>query len=388
MRLKTWLSTSTVLIFMMLIIGCSSSIKPIKPPGETGDKTVEGASPLQSGRNMMESRPLKFPISNDLNNLCNFQQRAYRHHLDTPIRYYRRVMGTYPDSMSSFVRSGFALDWPRNVITGAPVGVLVGRDFNLNKSDLGLIKWEKFSDDHAKLTFVDLDYKAYRDSGTEIWIERSIEFKWFKKWETWNGEAYANMLRAKEEGHSADTAWTIDIIGGTIPINEVSSKEERLIYGMCAQVADHVILSSGKVILPDGTIGFVLPSTFRDLYDESNLIILENFANFSNLLKNSGADFKTGFDYGKSAHYSWLKIGDETLIVLCRILNPNSKFSAESQYDGIQHGDIKGENVDPDFAGFHSMADMSSPMITTDNIDKLDIPKEIVVSIEDIPLGD
>ena len=387
MKTKNCLSISTVcIISTFLIIVCFLSIRPIKAIGETEDKTLAGASPLQTDRNTMESRPLKFPVSDNLSNLCSFQQYAYIDHLATPIRYYRRVMGTYPDSMSSFVRSGFPLLWPRNVITGAPVGVLVGRDFNLNRTDLGLIKWEKFSGDHAKLTFVDLDYKAYRDSGTEIWIERSIEFKWWRKWET-DEEAYVTMLRAKE-GHYGDQEWFIDIIGGTIPINEVSSKEKRLIYGMCAQLSGHVILSSGKVILPERTKGFVLPSTFRDLYNESNLIILENFANFSNLLKNSGADFKIGFDYSKSAQYSWLKIGDETLIVLCRILNPNSKSSAESQYGGIQHGDIEGENIDPDFAGFHSMADMSSPMITTDNIDKLDIPKEIVVSIEDIPLGD
>jgi hypothetical protein len=194
------------------------------------------------------------------------------------------------------------------------------------------------------------------------------------------------VLRARE-AHYGDTGWTIDIIGGTIPINEVSSKEKRLIYGMCAQVADHVILSSGKVILPERTIGFVLPSTLRDLYNESNLIILENFANFSELLKNSGADFKVGFDYSKSAQYSWLKIGDETLIVLCRILNPNSEYSAESQYDGIQYNE-NGENIDPDFAGFSSMADMSSPMITANNLDQIELPNEIVVSIEDIPLGD
>jgi len=392
MRPKTYLPISVVLITLtFLIVGCSSSIKPIKPSGETGDKTVEGVSPLQTDRNTMESKPLKFPVSNDISNLCSFQQRAYRFYLTTPIRWYRRVMGTYPESMSSFVRSGFPLYWPRNVVSGAPVGVLVGRDFNLGKSDLGLIKWEKFSDDHAKLTYVDIDYKAYRNAGQEIWIERSIEFKW-RKWEPQNISPVEDIHRSFKEGlSSCDDAWTIDIIGGTMPINDVLSKENRMVYGMCAQLVDHVIISSGKVLLPERTIKFVLPTTFRDLYNESNLIILDNFANFSNLIKSSGADFKIGFDYSKSAQYSWLKIGDETLIVLCRILNPNSEYSSESQYGGIQYGvhdDDWTENIDPDFAGYRSMADMSMPMITANNLDQLEIPNEIVVSIEDIPLGD
>jgi len=403
MKTKNYLSISKVcIISTFLIIVCSSSIQPIKAIGETEDKTLEGVSPLQIDRNTMESRQLKFPISNNISNLCSFQQSAYRHYLATPIRYYRRVMGTYPESMSSFVRSGFPLHWPRNVLTGAPVGVLVGRDFNLDKSDLGLIKWQKFSDDHAKLTFVDLDYKAYRNAGQEIWIERSIEFKWWKKWETWNGEAYEYELCSRREGHPADTAWAIDVMGGTMPINDVPSKENRIIYGMCAQIATHVDSSSGWVLLPDRTIGFVLPMTFRDLYNESNLIILENFANFSDLIKSSGADFRVGFDYGKSAQYSWLKIfdygkiaqyswlkiGDETLIVFCQIHNPNSEDSIESHYGGIQYGYKSGKNIDPYFVGFWLMADMSIPMITTNNLAQLEIPNEIAVSIEDIPLGD
>jgi len=288
--------------------------------------------------------------------------------------------------MAAFVRSGFPLYWPRNSMTGAPVGVLVGRDFNLDKSDLGLIKWEKFSDDHAKLTFVDLDYKAYRNTGQENWVERSIEFKWRGRGSYGAGTAEDSLRSAREGLHPADDAWSSDIMGGTIPVNDVSSKENRLIFGMCAQITDHVYRATGMVYRPDGRFEFVLPATFRDLYDERNLLIIENFSYFSNLIKTSGVDFKVGIDYNKNAQYSWLKIGNETLIAFSKVCDQNAEFGIASQYNGIQYND-NGENIDPDFTGFRSMADMSAPMITGNNIDQIDIPGEIMVSIDDIPLG-
>ncbi|MCD6218467.1 hypothetical protein J7L05_11520 [bacterium] len=345
MKPNAYLMISMVLITsLFLVIGCSSSIKPINPGRTDGDKTEVGASPLQTERATAGTR-LTFPVSNDLYDSSYYQLNAYRIHLAEEIRLYRRVTGAYPESMSSFVRSGFPLHWPRNVMTGAPVGVLVGRDFNLDKSDRGLIKWEKFSDDHAKMTFVDLDYKAYRDEGIEKWVENYIEFTW-REWESYRGETLEDKrreFRARGCIGDDDKEKAIDIIGGTIPVNDVLSKENRMIYGMCGQIHIRVCGTTEDYYFSEKN--FVLPQTFKDLYSgfkdkpgfqcEHSLIILENFAGFAKLLKTSGADFKIGFDNSKVAQYSWLKIGDETLIAFCRLYNPDNAYGIGSQYLGI-----------------------------------------------------
>ncbi|MFH1513838.1 MAG: hypothetical protein ABIG42_00075, partial [bacterium] len=288
MKPNAYLMISLVLITSsFLVIGCSSSIKPIKPEGADGDKTVVNASPLQTERAAAGAK-LTFPVSNDLYDSSYFQLNAYRVYLAKDIRLYRRVTGAYPESMSSFVRSGFPLHWPRNVMTGAPAGVLVGRDFNLDKSDRGLIKWEKFSADYAKLTFVDLDYKAYRDGGTEKWVENYIEFNW-REWESYRHETLADKNRAFNAGirtGEEDREKDISVIGGTIPVNDVLSKENRMIYGMCGQL--HLKVCGATEDYYFSEKNFTLPPTFADLYsgfrdkpgfyNEHSLIILENFA--------------------------------------------------------------------------------------------------------------
>ncbi len=389
----------TLAIFFLLFLSVFSArfsyADTCLPGPPDGDKTVVSASPLQTERATAGTR-LTFPVSNDLYDSSYYQLNAYRIHLAEEIRLYRRVTGAYPESMSSFVRSGFALHWPRNVITGAPVGVLVGRDFNLDKSDRGLIKWEKFSVDHAKMTFVDLDYKAYRDSGTEKWVENYIEFRW-RNWESYRSETHEDYRRAFKAGIRTgdDDKEKRIIIGATIPVNDVLSNENRMIYGMCGQIHLRVCKATRSFYFNEKN--FTLPPAFVDLYsgfkdkpgfhNEHSLIILENYADFANLLKTSGADFKIGFDNSESAQYSWLKIGDETLIAFCRIFNPDNAYGIGSQYLGILYGQ-NGENIDPDYSVYRSMADMSSPMITANNLDQIDIPNEITISIEDIPLGE
>lgn len=397
MKPNVYLIISMILVSSaFMVIGCSSSIAPIKPAGTDGDNSLVSGSPLQTERATAGER-LTFPVSNDIYDSSYFQYIAYNVYLAEDIRLYRRVTGTFPESMSSFVRSGFPLHWPRNGLTGAPVGVLTGRDFKLDKSDRGLIKWEKFSDDHAKLTFVGLDEKAYRDEGKEIWIENYIEFKW-RNWESYRNETFEDYRRAFKAGlRPGDDIKEkeIDIIGGTIPVNDVLSKENRMIYGMCGQVHLHFCRAALNFYFDEKN--FTLPPTFEDMYlgfkdtpgfkNEHRLIIRENFADFAQLLKTSGVDFKIGFDHSKIAQYTWLKTGDETLIAFCRMFDSNSEYGVGPQYLGIAYGN-NGENIDTDYAIYRSMADMSAPMITANNLDQLDIPSEIAISIEDIPLGD
>ncbi|MBU1023170.1 hypothetical protein KKB99_02690, partial [bacterium] len=198
-------------------------------------------------------------------------------------------------------------------------------------------------------------------------------------------------IRTGEEDREKD----ISVIGGTIPVNDVLSKENRMIYGMCGQL--HLKVCGATEDYYFSEKNFTLPPTFVDLYsgfrdkpgfyNEHSLIILENFADFAKLIKTSGADFKIGFDDSKVAQYSWLKIGDETLIAFCRVHNPDNAYGIDHQYLGIAYGN-NGENIDPDYAVYRSMADMSSPMITANNLDQIDIPNEITISVEDIPLGE
>ena len=397
MKPNAYLMISLVFITSLILVsGCSSSIKPVKPGGPESDKPVVNVSPLQTER-ATTGTTLTFPVSDDLYESSNYQRNAYGVILAQEIRLYRRVNGTYPESMSSYVQSGFPLHWPRNVMTGAPVGVLTGRDFNLDQSDLGLIKWEKISDDYAKLTFIGLDDKDRRDEGNENWIVNHIEFRW-RNWESYKDETYADKQRAFKAGKrpgEEDREKLISVIGGTIPVNDVLSNESRMIYGMCGQLHLHFCLAASDYYYSEEN--FTMPPTFADLYsgfkhrpgfqNERSLIILENFAGFASLLKTSGTDFKIGFDYVENAHYSWLKIGNETLIAFCRTFNPDNFLGIARQYLGIEY-DENGENVDPDYSIYRSMADMSSPMITANNLDQIDIPEEITISIENIPLGD
>ncbi|MFH1515036.1 MAG: hypothetical protein ABIG42_06200 [bacterium] len=389
----------TLVIFFLLFLSVFSvrfsyaDTCLLDPP--VGDKPVVNVSPLQTERATTGAK-LTFPVSDDLYESSNSQRNAYRSHLAESIRLYRRVTGAYPESMASFVQSGFPLHWPRNVMTGAPVGVIVGRDFNLDDSDWGLIKWEKFSDDYAKLTFVDLDDKDRRDKGEENWIENYIEFRW-RNWESYRQETLEDKRRAFKAGIRTgdDDKEKAIMIGGTTPVNDVLSTENRMIYGMCGQLHTRVCRATQNYYIYEKN--FTMPPTFADLYsgfkdkpgfqNEHSLIILENFAGFASLLKTSGADFKIGFDDSKSAQYSWLKIGDETLIAFCRVYNPDNAYGIDHQYLGIAYG-RNGENSDPDYSGYRSMADMSSPMITANNLDQIDIPNEITISIVDIPLGD
>ena len=282
-------------------------------------------------------------------------------------------------------------------MTGEPVGVLVGRDFNLDKSDFGLIKWEKLDDDHAKLTFLDIDYNLNRGKGSGKWVENYIAFRW-RDWESYRYETLDDYRRAHNAGlrpGDDDKEKSIDVIGGTIPINAAMTVEHRKVYGMCGQFHARINRAARGFFYDEQN--HTTPTNFSDFYsgfhnipgyqNEHGLIVLENFADFASILKSSGADFKIGFDENKNAQYTWLKTGDETLIAYCIIYDLDNTFGVGSQYLGIAL-DENGINVDPDYSYFRKMANMSSPMITNDNINQLEIPKEISISVEDIPLGE
>jgi len=326
--------------------------------------TVAEVQKIQDNNNLAFSE-MRFPTSYDPIKI-NGSMYAGKVYLINSIYNFRRATGSFPSSMQSLVNSGFLLFWPRNLLDGSPVAVLASRSLKEEKNDIGFIGWSKLDDSNASLDFLRLDWKTYENQGEEQWIFDTKQFEFF----TYDRSQLNDLtLRNKISKNATGACGATTVVGGVMPINMVSDPEKRFIYGMCGALSDGIIVRTRafyreNLRFPQNTSELFSPSPYKEM----EFLIVENFQNLSGLLKKRNADFKIGFNYDKSVHYTFLSIDDEVLITYC------------SQYGDSDHEPYNDCNMND--------LDMSTPMISTANIGSLEIPSEITISIKDIPLSE
>lgn len=356
---------------LITLIGCPSTPKLVKP-NETNNNNKEVVTQPKSDRQISYENDMAFPISDDPHLLSLHSHQMVRQLLK-PISDYRRVTGVYPSSISDFFNSGFLLLWPRNVMNGLPVKILAGRDVRAEPDDYGSIKWEKYDDYHAQLISSNIDGKIYHDSGEITWFveAKDLHFYFVDDYIALPRDELEEYLRHTS---SYDLEGATTIVGGINTINMVADSESRMIYAMCGQLSDFIFSTtlnfySRNKALPSNIIDCL---TFQQELGQTPFIIKENLYKFAKMLKDANAQFKVGYDYPKTVSYSLLIVGGETLISHCY------------KYDAVDAGmdDSPGIHV----GCFMEELDMSSPMITDENLSTLEIPDEFFILIKDIPI--
>ena len=364
--MKTHIKAVTILtvvvISLLFSISCSSSsnqIKPVKPDINQPDIT-EDIPPIQTERQASSLREdfykynknLTFPPGDDLM-LLDAQHHAEILSLHKELILYRLIYGHFPDSISTLVKSGFLLYWPRNPLDGKPSKCITDRELVKDRSDFGSFKYEIIDDDNIRFKFIRLDREIYEQKGEEVWVERSVD-KGTKKLDPLGRE-----IRLRY------------IMGATKFMDEIANYDvnKKLLYAMCANF-DRMVFSKGDFYY---SMLEEIPSSFTDVLFSTRFIIKENFESFARMLKDSGADYKWGFDRAKNTVYIVLDIDGERFISMCGRYGEREGSSGNT---GL-HTDCNKNELD-----------RSSPIITDDNITETEIPVEYLISIKDIPLSE
>jgi hypothetical protein len=338
-------------VFVSVIVGCSGSPRPVKPglSPETSPADIPVAQPERKLTGDDDKfNVMTFPVFNDPLEMESWIYREVISSLHRPLELYKDVHGYYPDSIRTLVKSGFLLTWPRNLLAGGAVKCVVGRNLTANRADWASFKYELIGDNSFVTKVVSLDKKLYEETGNEVWTVRERE----------------NMFKLQENQRRRSS-----VSMGTKPVYEIQDANKRAVYAMCGVLTKFL----------DGRTHahyyqtWELPNTFGDLFDNRLFIIKENFDSFAKMLKESGATFKWGVDHTKNCVYSILEIDGERLISYCVRFGPIE----ESPY-------TSGLQVD---CGVDDL-DMSSPILTDDNIADLVIPEEYLISINNLPLNE
>jgi len=357
-----------LLIALIIITGCSSSVKPVKPP----ENNINNQKDLlqQPVREVSEDIKLIFPVDNDPFKLSQWQRSSCMLGLRAQICLYRRVTDTYPDSISAFIQSGFPLFWPRNMNDGTPVKVIVNRELNIDPSDFGKISWGKTDNYHAQLSSVSLDRMALKKQGVKVWIKEIEEFA-FKPPDQYMSLPYEELVEQAKKVKPYDWGGEIDVIGGTTPVNFIPDPATRKLYAMCGQFNDYLTTATSWFYNKNKTMPKNLVEILSVQPSETPFIIKENFYSFARMLKDANAEFIIGYDYSLNSHYSVLKINGEILITYCWRYGEYSREFIDSP--GIYHGC----HIDE--------INKSSPMITDKTLENIEIPDQLSISIKDIP---
>jgi hypothetical protein len=362
-QLKLICTCWAIILLFVLAASCSSSPKSVKP--DTSQKSSITDVPLiqkehrgiQTERRAVDFKKMEFPTSDDL---VIVNSRLHIGSFYKVINLYRDVNGNFPDSYSTLVKSGFLLHWQRNPLTGKPVEVVTGRDLVEDRSDFGSFKYEIRNDTEFCLRFIGLDRDHYNNTGKELWVERAPVY------------GYHKLDELDEMRGLKVNRWPMNVMGATKTPDQIVDYDKRL---LCAMVGNLETIINASINI-HYACNETLPESFFDILDNRNFIIKENFEAFAQMLKESGASFKWGFD--GNIRYFELIIDGETYIKQC------------IGYESVEDSPTTG-GINPDCAIDESMfdtLDKSSPIITSDNIMDIKIPEEYLISINDIPLGD
>jgi len=354
---RSFKTVTGMLFLLFLLSGCSSSsIKPVKPDTEQSG-SVTDVPVIQTNRDMMDSgiedkffqkyKSMDFQIEDV--SLINTRLSQSINELQYEFDLYRELYGEFPPSISTFVTSGFLFYWPRNTIDGTPVRVVTSRNLVKEQTDFGSFKYDYIDNSHFDLKWICLDGKAYKETGSKIWLEKTMDYRFSEK---------------------ENTVRKIHVMMGTKAVSDVKGFNNKLIYVMCGNFTKAIARQLGTYYAYIGEF----PDSYADLLFNDRFIIKENFQAFAQMLESSGADFKWGFDNEKNTLYIVLDIDGERLIAAC------VKYGDRLDPDGKCGMDYFDCNLDE--------LDMSSPIITGKNLVQINIPDEYLISINDIPLSE
>jgi len=362
MRKEYFRAASILLVALVFIFlaGCSSSPRAVKPNAELKGSVTE-APLIQREGQAFDFKKMEFPLSTDLATVCSWLDIVSFFH---EINLYKDVNGSFPDSFSTLVKNGFLLYWPRNPMTGKPVEVITGRDLIKDRSDFGSFKYEVINDSEFSLRCVYLDWNNYLDTGKESWFEAAPVYEY-------NPAIIHRRIDKQDEGTKIKR-WKMHLMGATKTPEEIEDYDKRLLCAMAGNLETIINASTNRHYVYDE----VLPESFYDVLDNRSFIIKENFEAFAQMLKDSGASFKWGFD--GNTRYFELIIDDERYIKHYVVYGSLDKYRST--------GGLTSECAF-DQTMFDTL-DKSSPIITSDNLIDIKIPEEYLISIEDIPLGD
>lgn len=350
--------TFTGILFILFVFsGCSSSIKPIKPNSKQPGSITDVPIIVQTNRDLMDSdiesrfiskyKSMDFPI--DDIPLINTRLSQSVDELQYELDLYRELHGQFPESIAKLVNSGFLFYWPRNTIDGSPIQVITSRNLAKDQSDFGSIKYDYVDNSLFDLKWICVDGKAYKESGSKVWLEKSMNYRFAEN---------ENIVR------------NIHVMMGTKAVSDVEGFNNKLIYVMCGNFTKAISRQLGTYYSYIGEF----PDSYDELLFNDRFVIRENFMAFAQLLESSNADFKWGFDSAKNTLYIVLDINGERLIAAC------VKYGDRLDPDGKCGMDYFDCNLDE--------LDMSSPIITSNNMGQIKIPDEYLISIDDIPLNE
>jgi hypothetical protein len=347
-------------VIAVLFVGCSMTPDRVKPDlnhkNGSADVTIS-----EKNRDAASGNFKNIPVQSDI--LKRSQEQKYTfNRLNYEIRVFRQVTGRLPDSIDELINSGFQLWWPRNLQNDQPAELVEGRYLVLDESDFGKLKYEVLSNPsypynlsdlyncRFQLKNISLDTIAYRDEHKEIWKETIFDFP--------------EKTRTIDE----NTTRHIDVIWGKKAVYEINNQDTRMLYAMCGNLVSFIHHQTG-VLYRDFDR---LPESFNDLLDNNCLIIRENFDRFANSLKDSNVDLKWGIDREQNREYIIVKTKDEIYISGCR------------RFGDKQNADIPGYGIYFDFDYDINNLDISSPIITSDNLKDVVIPEKYLVSVNDV----
>ncbi|MFH1514620.1 MAG: hypothetical protein ABIG42_04085, partial [bacterium] len=165
---------------LILIVSCSSDIKPIKPgTTDTGttDKTSRNEDPVAqpedrkmyyNERFISQLKSMDYPIRDSIltqNSIMNNQISK----INQEVILYKQVYGHFPDSITTLVNSGFLLYWPRNPLDGTPAKLINNRNLNEDRSDFSSFTYEVLNDYQMTMKSLILDWDQYEQTGEENW---------------------------------------------------------------------------------------------------------------------------------------------------------------------------------------------------------------------------
>ncbi|MFH1515645.1 MAG: hypothetical protein ABIG42_09325, partial [bacterium] len=152
---------------------------------------------------------------------------------------------------------------------------------------------------------------------------------------------------------------------------EIDDENKRLLQALCDNF--------NRILFSNSTLYYSyveqLPTTLEDILFNDHFIIKESFEKLKQTLQSANVDYKWGFDRVKSEIYFQFDIDGE-------------RFIESIAGYGEKEGSMNGGGYYPKRPPFNlDELDMSSPIISSENIGSIEIPEKYLISIKDIPLN-